>query len=180
LTKPTGRPRGRPRKGEEKGIGKHFIEGVVLRKYRTALGAVQEIEKLLPKMSEADQAKVHLRLLELYTRVIPKTLQLDMPRIVFDMSNMIPKQETPVNAIDVTPQPPALPSSERLPVSSARDQALADAAQRERDRVESQEEQRRSPDIIEATNRRLAEEMKAEREAALDPFPPYRGGVKGC
>jgi hypothetical protein len=117
-----------------------------------------------------------------------KPQSAEREKIVLSMEGMIAKQYCPHcshcsggQIVDVSPEAaPAPPVSRSLPVPSARDQALADAAQRERDRVESQEEQRRSPDIIEATNRRLAEEMRQEREEAMNPTPPFTGGVKGC
>ena len=113
MAKPTGRRPGRPRKGEERGIGKNFIEAVILRKYKTALGAVQAIEELLPKMSESEQAKIHLRLLELYTKILPRELRGDGPPvIILDTSGVI-RKESPVfvEGEVIEPKPDALPAA---------------------------------------------------------------------
>ena len=72
----SGKKRGRKKKDQQ--FSKRFLEDVLMRKYGgTAMGAVNAIEDLLSKLSEKDQVAVHMRLLELGARIVPKDLRID-------------------------------------------------------------------------------------------------------
>ena len=76
-----GRPKekrgGLPKKADDR-FSKKFLEDVLMRKYGgTALGAVSAIEDLLSSLSEKDQVTVHLRLLELGVKIVPRELRTD-------------------------------------------------------------------------------------------------------
>jgi hypothetical protein len=169
---PGKRSRGRPKREDQK-FNKKFLEDVLMRLYGgTALGATMAIEKLLSELPESEQVKVHMRMLELGARIVPKELRMDSGVNVSLTVEGMRRGPCPQcgyregQAIDVTepevlpaPEPKVLPEDTRAPRVHAPTHSpeLEDMRQEEEYEKGQRELERQWNDEV----RRLREESEA-------------------